>query len=54
MLKALFPTLSRVRFAVQVVMLFVTVYGSVLVGTYMADKLSNNLPALSCALALTS
>lgn len=49
MLKALFPTLSRVRFAVQVVMLFVTVYGSVLVGTYMADKLSNNLPALSCA-----
>ena len=49
MLKTLFPTLSRLRFAVQLVMLFVTVYGSVIVGTYMADKISNNLPALSCA-----
>ena len=36
MLKTLFPTLSRLRFAVQLVMLFVTVYGSVIVGTYMA------------------
>ena len=49
MLKALFPTLGRFRLAVQLVMLFVTVYGSVFVGTYMADKISNNLPALSCA-----
>jgi NAD-dependent dihydropyrimidine dehydrogenase PreA subunit len=49
MLKTLFPTLGRFRFAVQLAMLFVTVYGSVIVGTYMADKISNNLPALSCA-----
>jgi ferredoxin-type protein NapH len=49
MLKTLVPTLSRFRFAVQIAMLFVTVYGSVFVGTYMADKISNNLPALSCA-----
>jgi len=49
MLKTLFPTLSRFRFAVQLVMLCVTVYGSVIVGHYMADKISNNLPALSCA-----
>jgi hypothetical protein len=42
-------TLGRIRFAVQLVMLFVTVYGSVIVGTYMADKISNALPALSCA-----
>ena len=49
MLKNLFPTLSRFRFAVQVVMLFVTVYGSVFVGHYTADKISNALPALSCA-----
>lgn len=49
MLRSLFPTLGRFRFAVQIAMLFVTVYGSVIVGTYMADKISNNLPALSCA-----
>lgn len=49
MLEKLFPTLSRFRFAVQLVMLFITVYGSVLVGTYLADKLSRALPALSCA-----
>jgi NAD-dependent dihydropyrimidine dehydrogenase PreA subunit len=30
-------------------MLFVTVYGSVIVGNYMADKVSSALPALSCA-----
>lgn len=47
--KTLFPTLARFRLAVQLIMLFVTVYGSVIVGTYMADKISNNLPALSCA-----
>ncbi len=49
MLKRLFPTLSRFRFAVQVVMLFLTVYGSVIVGNYFADKISTALPALSCA-----
>jgi len=49
MLKRLFPTLSRFRLVVQLVMLFVTVYGSVFVGNYMADKISRNLPALSCA-----
>lgn len=49
MLKTLFPTLARFRFAVQAAMLFLTVYGSVFVGTYLADKISNNLPALSCA-----
>jgi hypothetical protein len=49
MLKAAFPTLSRLRFVVQVAMLFITVWGSVIVGTYMADKISNSLPALSCA-----
>jgi len=49
MLKAIFPTLGRFRLAVQLAMLFVTVYGSLFVGSYMADKLSNALPALSCA-----
>jgi len=49
MLKAIFPTLSRFRFTVQLAMLFITVYGGALVGTYMADKISNALPALSCA-----
>jgi NAD-dependent dihydropyrimidine dehydrogenase PreA subunit len=49
MLKTLFPTLSRFRFVVQVLMLFVTVYGSVIVGHYAADKITGALPALSCA-----
>ena len=49
MLERLFPTLSRFRLAVQLLMLVVTVYGSVFVGSYMADKISNALPALSCA-----
>jgi ferredoxin-type protein NapH len=48
-IQKLFPTLARVRHAVQIVMLFVTIYGSVFVGHYMADKVSNALPALSCA-----
>lgn len=43
------PTLGRLRLAVQLLMFVVTVYGSVFVGSYMADKLSNALPALSCA-----
>jgi polyferredoxin len=42
-------TLGRLRLAVQLVMLFVTVWGGSLVGYYAADKISNNLPALSCA-----
>ena len=45
----LIPTLGRFRLWVQLAMFFVTVYGSVFVGTYMADKISSNLPALSCA-----
>lgn len=42
-------TLGRLRLAVQLVMLFVTVYGGSLVGYYAAEKLSGTLPALSCA-----
>ncbi len=49
MLKKIFPTLSRFRLVVQLAMLWVGVYGSVVVGHYMADKISNALPALSCA-----
>lgn len=49
MLEKLFPTLSRLRFVVQALMLFITVYGSVVVGHYAADKISAALPALSCA-----
>lgn len=48
-MKALFPTLGRVRLYVQLVMLFLTVWGGSLVGHYAADKISNALPALSCA-----
>lgn len=43
-----FP-LSRFRFAIQFAMLLFTVWGGNLVGYYMADKLSQALPALSCA-----
>jgi NAD-dependent dihydropyrimidine dehydrogenase PreA subunit len=49
MLETLFPTLARVRLLVQVVMLFLTVYGSVVVGHYAAEKITGALPALSCA-----
>lgn len=49
MLKAIFPTLSRVRFVVQIAMLFLTVWGSVVFGHYSAEKISSALPALSCA-----
>lgn len=48
-LKRLVPTLSRLRLLVQLAMLWFTVYGSAVVGHYMADKVSNALPALSCA-----
>lgn len=42
-------TLGRLRLAVQLVMLFLTVWGGQVVGHYAAEKISNNLPALSCA-----
>ncbi len=49
MLKTLFPTLGRFRFTVQIAMLFVTVYGGALLGSYTVDRISQALPALSCA-----
>jgi ferredoxin len=49
MLKKIFPTLGRFRFAVQIVMLFVTVYGGALLGSYTVDRISQALPSLSCA-----
>lgn len=49
MLKQIFPTLGRFRFAVQIVMLFATVYGGALLGSYMVDRVSQALPSLSCA-----
>jgi NAD-dependent dihydropyrimidine dehydrogenase PreA subunit len=49
MLKSLFPALGRLRLFVQIAMLFFTVYGSVVVGHYAADKITGALPALSCA-----
>ena len=49
MIKIRLPTLGHLRLAVQILMLLVTVYGANLVGFYMAEKLSNALPALSCA-----
>lgn len=49
MLKPLLPTLARFRLLVQIAMLFLTVYGGLVVGHYSAEKISNALPALSCA-----
>ncbi len=49
MLKTLFPTLGRFRFTVQIMMLFVTVYGGALLGSYTVDRISQALPSLSCA-----
>ncbi len=49
MLNSIFPTLARFRLAVQIAMLVVTVYGSVIVGHYAAEKITGALPALSCA-----
>ncbi len=49
MLKTLFPTLGRIRFTVQIFMLFFIVYGGALLGSYTVDRISGALPALSCA-----
>lgn len=48
-LKRVFPTLTRFRTVVQIFTLFITVWGSNVVGFYAADKISTALPALSCA-----
>jgi len=48
-LKAIFPTLTRFRFTIQILMLFVTVYGGALLGTYTVDRISQALPSLACA-----
>lgn len=49
MLKLTLPALGRVRIAVQILMLFVTVYGGALLGRYTVDRISQALPSLSCA-----
>ena len=49
MLKSMFPTLARLRLVVQIARLALTVYGSVVVGHYAAEKITGALPALSCA-----
>jgi len=49
MLTRIFPTLGRFRFTVQIIMLFVTVYGGALLGTYAVDRISQALPSLSCS-----
>jgi len=49
MLKTIFPTLGRFRFTVQIVMLFVTVYGGALLGSYTVDRISQALPSLACS-----
>lgn len=45
----LLPTLGRFRLTVQLIMLFVTVYGGALLGSYTVDRISQALPSLSCA-----
>jgi Fe-S-cluster-containing hydrogenase component 2 len=42
-------TLTRVRTGVQIITLFLTVWGASVLGHYAADKISTALPALSCA-----
>lgn len=49
MLKTMFPTLARLRLVVQLLMLVLMVYGSIVVGHYAAEKITGALPALSCA-----
>lgn len=41
--------LGRIRLGVQLLALLVTVYGGTVLGSYAAQKLSQALPALSCA-----
>lgn len=48
-LRSIIPTLSRLRLWVQILMLFITVWGASVVGHYSAEKLSDAFPALSCA-----
>lgn len=48
-LKQAVPTLSRLRFMVQLLTFALSVYGGLLVGSYAAQKISTALPALSCA-----
>ncbi|MEO5362113.1 MAG: 4Fe-4S binding protein [Magnetococcus sp. DMHC-8] len=40
--------LGRIRLTVQLILLVGTVYGGLLVGPYLADKLSTAFPSLSC------
>ncbi len=42
-------TLGRLRFVVQILMFIFLVYGGTVIGHYAADKISGQLPALSCA-----
>jgi len=48
-IRRLVPTLGRFRLLVQLLTLFLSVYGSLIVGSYAAEKISTALPALSCA-----
>ncbi|MBF0185818.1 MAG: 4Fe-4S binding protein [Magnetococcales bacterium] len=43
-----FWNLGRLRRTVQILLLLLTVYGGLLVGPYLADKLSTAFPSLSC------
>lgn len=43
------PILGRIRLGVQLFMFVLTVWGASVVGHYAADKISDALPALSCA-----
>lgn len=47
--KATWPTLTRLRSAIQILTLFLSIWGANIVGQYTADKISTSLPALSCA-----
>lgn len=48
MLKTFFPTLTRFRFTIQIIMLVSTVYGGALLGGYLSDRISQALPSLAC------
>lgn len=49
LLNTLTPSLGRLRLAVQLATLLITVWGAAVLGTYVADRISTALPALSCA-----